>query len=99
MSYRRDNYEYESLVKTRNDHVSDGAGLGANRVALRLEDSFGLAAQARVDIPLNARWSLNMGVWWVDINTTAKVKTDVGTVKFDVELDPMVYNIGIAYRF
>ncbi|MEY2908752.1 MAG: hypothetical protein RLZZ602_1275 [Pseudomonadota bacterium] len=76
-----------------------GGLLGANRVALRLEDSFGLAAQAGVDIPLNDRWSLNMGVWWVDINTTAKVKTDVGTVKFDVELDPMVYNIGIAYRF
>jgi hypothetical protein len=26
---RRGNYEYESLVKTRNDHVSDGADLGA----------------------------------------------------------------------
>ena len=76
-----------------------GALLGANRVGLQLDDSFGLAAQAGVDIPLNEKWSLNMGVWWVDINTTAKVKTDVGTVKFDVELDPMVYNIGIAYRF
>jgi len=40
-----------------------------------------------------------MSVGWIDINTTAKVKTDVGAVKFDVELDPMVYNIGIAYRF
>ena len=76
-----------------------GALLGANRVGLQLEDSFGLAAQAGVDIPLNDQWSVNVGVWWVDIDTTAKVKTDVGTVKFDVELDPMVYNIGIAYRF
>ena len=76
-----------------------GALLGANQVGLQLEDSFGLALQAGFDIPLNDKWSLNMGVWWVDINTTARVKTDVGTVKFDVELDPMVYNIGIAYRF
>ena len=76
-----------------------GALLGANRVGLQLEDSFGLAAQVGMDIPLNDKWSINMGIWWVDINTTAKVKTDVGTVKFDVELDPMVYNIGFAYRF
>jgi len=27
------------------------------------------------------------------------VKTDVGRVKFDVEIDPWVYNIGIAYKF
>jgi len=76
-----------------------GALLGASRVGLQLEDSFGLAAQVGVDVPLNNNWSLNLGVWWVDINTTAKVKTDIGTVKFDVELDPVVYNIGIAYRF
>ena len=24
---------------------------------------------------------------------------DVGTVKFDVEIDPLVYNVGIMYRF
>jgi outer membrane protein len=76
-----------------------GALLGAQRVKLELSDSFGLAAQAGVDIPLGEHWALNAGVWWIDINTEAKIKTDVGNVKFDVEIDPLVYNFGIAYKF
>jgi outer membrane protein len=76
-----------------------GALIGANKVDLELDDSFGLAAQAGVDIPLGERWMLNAGIWYIDIDTTAKIKTDVGRVKFDVDIDPWVYNIGVAYRF
>ena len=76
-----------------------GAILGATKVDLELDDSFGLAAQAGVDIPLTDSWAINVGVWYMDIGTTAKIKTDVGTVKFDVDIDPWVYNIGFAYKF
>ena len=73
--------------------------LGASTASLELEDSFGLAAQAGVDIPLSDRWAINAGVWYIDLGTTADIKTDVGTVSFDVDIDPWVYNIGIAYKF
>lgn len=76
-----------------------GAIIGASKADLELDDSFGLAAQAGVDIPLGDSWGLNLGVWYLDIDTTAKIKTDVGTVKFDVDIDPLVYNIGIFYKF
>ena len=76
-----------------------GAVLGATRAKLELSDSFGLAVQAGVDIPLGEHWALNAGIWWIDIDTEAKIKTDVGNVKFDVEIDPLVYNFGIAYKF
>ncbi|HKK23025.1 MAG TPA: OmpW family outer membrane protein [Pseudohaliea sp.] len=76
-----------------------GAVLGASSAQLELEDSFGLAGQVGVDIPLNDNWMLNAGVWYIDIGTTADVRTDVGTVSFDVDIDPWVYNIGIAYKF
>lgn len=76
-----------------------GALIGAERVDLELEDSFGLAGQAGVDIPLGNNWALNLGVWYIDIGTTAKIKTDVGKVKFDVDIDPWVYNVGVAYKF
>lgn len=81
--------------------LSDALGsvLGAGSARLDLDDSFGYAAQAGVDIPLNRNWMLNAGVWYLDIETTADVVTDVGTVSFDVDIDPWVYNIGIAYRF
>ncbi len=73
--------------------------LGAQRASLELGDSFGLAAQAGLDIPLGDKWALNAGVWYIDIDTEATVKTDVGRVKFDVNIDPWVYNVGIAYKF
>ncbi|MEQ8263017.1 OmpW family outer membrane protein [Pseudohaliea sp.] len=76
-----------------------GAVLGATSARLDLDDSIGLAGQAGVDIPLNDNWMLNAGVWYIDIGTTADVVTDVGTVSFDVDIDPWVYNIGIAYKF
>jgi len=76
-----------------------GAIIGASKVDLELDDSIGLSAQAGVDFPLSDQWSINLGVWYMDLGTTAKIKTDVGTVKFDVDIDPWVYNVGIAYKF
>jgi outer membrane protein len=77
---------------------------GVNGADLSMDDSFGLAAQAGVDIPFGEHWAFNMAVWYIDIDTTAKInaKVDgesVAKVKFDVDLDPWVYNIGIAYKF
>jgi outer membrane protein len=76
-----------------------GALLGASTVDLELDDSIGISAQAGVDFPLSENFSLNLGVWYIDLGTTATIKTDVGRVKFDVDVDPWVYNVGIAYRF
>ena len=76
-----------------------GAILGAEKASLSLEDSWGLSAQAGVDIPLGDQWGINLAVWYIDISTEAKLKTDVGTVEFDVDIDPWVYNVGIFYRF
>ncbi len=76
-----------------------GALLNASRSDLDLDDSWGVAVQAGVDYPITENLSLNAGIWWIDIDTEATVKTDVGNVKFDVELDPWVYNVGIAWKF
>jgi outer membrane protein len=81
--------------------LTDGA---VNDADLDLDDSWGLALQAGVDVPINENWAVNVGVWYIDIDTTAEItaKADGATaakVKFDVELDPWVYNIGIAYKF
>lgn len=68
---------------------------------LKLDDSFGLAVEAGVDFQINEHWSINAAVWWIDIDTTAEVTLPTVGAKtsFDVELDPWVYNIGVAYRF
>ena len=78
--------------------------LGVDDADLDLDDSFGLAAQAGVDIPFGDHWAVNLGVWYIDIDTEAEVDakvngSTVAKVKFDVDLDPWVYNVGVAYKF
>lgn len=82
-------------------NLTDGA---VNDADLNLDDSFGLAGQVGVDIPIDEHWAVNAGVWYIDLGTEAEItaKADGATaakVKFDVQLDPWVYNIGIAYKF
>lgn len=81
-----------------------GSLLDVNSAKLSLDDSFGWAAQAGVDIPFSDKWAFNLGIWYIDIGTTADI--DVTTtgganarVSFDVDIDPWVYNIGVAYKF
>ena len=73
--------------------------LGATQTKLDLDNSFGLSAQAGVDIPLYKDWALSLAVWYIQIDTNAKVSTDVGNVQFKTDIDPFVYHIGIAHRF
>ncbi len=73
--------------------------LGATDVDLDLDNSFGLAAQAGVDIPFAKNWALSLEVWYIDIQTNATVSTDVGDVNFKTQIDPFVYHVGIAHRF
>ncbi len=80
------------------------AVLGATDADLELDDSFGLSASAGVDIPFGEHWSFNAGVWYIDIDTTAELTAKFADgskvpVEFDVDIDPWVYNVGIAYKF
>ncbi len=66
---------------------------------LDLDDSWGVAARAGFDYLIDDNWSINAGVWWIDIDTEATIETDLADVKFDVEIDPWVYMVGVSYRF
>lgn len=66
---------------------------------LNLDNSFGLAFQAGVDIPFAKDWAISAAVWYIDIDTNAKVSTDVANVHFKTNIDPFVYHLGIAHRF
>ena len=64
---------------------------------LTLEDSVGAAVEVGVDYMLNKSFGLNAAVWYADIETEAEVEGV--TEKFDVQIDPMVYMIGMSYKF
>lgn len=82
-------------------NLTNGA---VNDADLSLDDSFGIAFQAGMDVAIDEHWAFNAGVWYIDLDTEAEITAKASgataaKVKFDVQLDPWVYNVGIAYRF
>jgi len=67
--------------------------------SLDLTNSFGLAVKAGLDYKINDRWGLNATAFWIDIDTEATIESDAGTVTVDVNIDPIVYMLGISYKF
>ena len=65
---------------------------------LKLDDSWGLAAEAGVDIDINDRWFVSGQVWYIDIDTKAKLSGGVND-SAKVSIDPWVVMIGIGTTF
>lgn len=73
----------------------DVAGSG-----IRLDSSWGLAAQLGVDYMLQDNWFINADIKYIKIDTTAKFHdTAVGDVEVDVDIDPIVVGLGFGKRF
>jgi outer membrane protein len=66
---------------------------------LDLDDSWGLAGHAGLDYRINDNWGINASVWYIQLETEAKIDTALGATKFDVDVDPWVYMLGISYKF
>lgn len=65
--------------------------------SISYEDSFGFALQAGVDIGLNDNWAVNLDVKKLYLNTDVEING--GGVTADVDLDPWIFGVGLAYRF
>ena len=66
---------------------------------ISLDDSFGLALEAGIDVSLNQNWVLNAAVWRLDLDTDATINSPAGQVTVDVAVDPWVYMVGLGYKF
>lgn len=75
-----------------NDDLPGGSPL----TTISYDDSFGLAAQAGVDIALQDDWFFNVDVKYVDINSDVLID---GAVAASVDIDPVILGIGIGRRF
>ncbi len=69
------------------------------KTEVQLDDSFGYALQAGVDIDIGPRMFLNLDVKYLDIDTTARLRTGTALNRVDVSLDPIVPSIGVGMRF
>ena len=68
-------------------------------VGVNLDSSWGWAAQTGVDIDIKDNWFINLDLKYIDMSTTAYLKTPVGNLSVDVDVDPFVFGAGIGYRF
>lgn len=75
------------------DTKSAGALKGAS---VSIENSWGVAAHAGIDININPKWLVTADVRWVNIKSDVKVGgAKVGTAT----INPFVYGLSLGYRF
>lgn len=69
---------------------------GSALTSIDYDASFGLAAQAGVDFALDDDWFVNVDVKYIDIDTDVTIN---GAIAADVQIDPVVFGIGLGRRF
>jgi outer membrane protein len=58
-----------------------------------MKDSLDYALQAGVDLDFPRRFFVSIDVKYLDIDTTARLRTAGGTSRVDVSIDPIVFGI------
>ena len=83
-----------------NSDASSSLVGAVGKTDVHLSDSFGWAGQAGVDIDLNDKFFLNLDVKYIDIDTKARLSTaNAGVQRVKVNLDPLVFGVGVGMRF
>jgi len=77
--------------------TSEAEGKGFS--GLDIKDSWGLSAQVGMDYMLTDNIMLNAQVRYIDIDTTGTTSYGGAKVKVDLDVDPMVYMVGLGYKF
>lgn len=73
---------------------------GAALQKTEIDDAFGFALQAGIDLDLGRGWSLNADVKKIFLETDATWRFAGGnTLKAEVDVDPWIVSAGIGYRF
>jgi len=89
LSYAGIGLNYTTFFSEKTKGALDGT-------SLKLDDSFGLAVEAGVDVDINKDWFFNASLWRMDIDTEAESSL-LG--KFDVAIDPWAVIVGVGKRF
>ncbi len=63
-----------------------------------LDSSFGFALQAGMDFDLNEKIFLNLDVKYLDIDTEAKLTTGALINRVDVDINPIVFGVGLGMK-
>ena len=78
---------------------SVGSGLAAATSKFDIDDSWGLALQAGVDIALGGNMSLNLDVKKIFTETDAQWTGANTVIANNVQIDPWIISVGFGWRF
>jgi len=81
------------------DDKLTGAAKGKGFSGLDVKDSWGWAAQIGMDIDLSNNFLFNAQLRYIDIETTGTTNILGNKVKVDLDVDPLVYMMGVGYKF
>lgn len=87
-------YASAGLNYTRFFNTRTTGALAGSRLAL--DDSWGLAAQVGVDLPVDERWFVGADVRYIAIESDVKLD---GTKVGKADIDPWVFGAYVGYRF
>ena len=82
-----------------NYSVFFGEGAESGYKNLKIDNQFGWALQAGVDIGIGRNWYLNLDVKKIFLETTAHVEAGLSPISVDAQIDPWVFGLGVGYRF
>jgi outer membrane protein len=78
---------------------SEGGGYSAPVLRTRVDNAWGVALNAGLDIELAPNWLLNLDVKWIYLRPDVDVDTSVGRIGATANLDPWIFGVGVRYRF
>ncbi|WP_267395121.1 MULTISPECIES: OmpW family outer membrane protein [unclassified Sphingomonas] len=82
-----------------NEKASDGLEAAVGRTRVHMDDSFGWAAQAGIDVDITPKVFLNLDLKYIDIDTKVRLDTtSAGTQRVKLGLDPLVFGAGLGIR-
>ena len=82
-----------------NERASNGLEAAVGKTRVRMDDSFGWAAQAGIDVDITPKVFLNLDLKYIDMDTTAHLRTTaIGTQDLRIHIDPLVVGVGLGIR-
>jgi len=66
---------------------------------VKLDNSFGWALQAGMDVGIDENWFVNVDVKYIDLDVDAEITTAGTKRTTEVEINPVIVGLGIGYRF
>jgi outer membrane protein len=81
------------------DNASDQLEAAVGPTNVTLSNSVGYALQAGVDFDISEKVFLNVDVKYIDMNTTATLTSGALVNRVAVDINPLVFGVGLGMRF